>query len=243
MPKRIRHLTEEQKKRKQLKNKEYYLKNKELISKKQAIYYAANKEKMREVQNIYLSLPETKEKKKIYSKKYRKKNAKMLSIKHRAIRIKNAEAISEQKRGYYIRKKDHIIKRTIAYAKKVSLANTKQGINFRIVRACRTRVWNLLNGNFKSASTMALIGCTGDELRKHLESKFEPWMTWENYGKRSTIKNWDIDHIIPCAKFDLECPVQQHACFHYSNLQPMEHIANIKKRDKVIFEDITSPKM
>ena len=237
MPKRIRYLTEEQKKRKQLKNKEYCLKNKELISKKQAIYYAANKEKMREVQNIYLSLPETKEKKKIYSKKYRKKNAEYIAAWHKAHNKKNAISISKQKQGYYIRKRDHIIKRSMAYAKKVSLANTKQGINFRIVRACRTRVWNLLKGNFKSASTMALVGCTGDELRKHLESKFEPWMTWKNYGK------WDIDHIIPCAKFDVECPVQQHACFHYSNLQPMEHIANIKKRDKVIFGDITSPKM
>ena len=86
------------------------------------------------------------------------------------------------------------------------------------------------------------MGCTGDELRQYLESKFEPWMTWENYGKRSTIKNWDIDHIIPCSKFDVECPVQQHACFHYSNLQPMEHFANIKKSDKVISGDITSPK-
>ena len=237
MPKRIRYLTEEQKKRKQLKNKEYCLKNKELISKKQAIYYAANKEKMREVQNIYLSLPATKEKKKIYSKKYRKKNEEYISAWHKAHNKKNAISISKQKQGYYIRKRDHIIKRSMAYAKKVSLANTKQGINFRIVRACRTRVWNLLKGNFKSASTMALVGCTGDELRKHLESKFEPWMTWKNYGK------WDIDHIIPCAKFDVECPVQQHACFHYSNLQPMEHIANIKKRDKVISGDITSPKM
>jgi hypothetical protein len=230
-------LTEEQKKRKQLKNKEYCLKNKELIKKKSAIYYTANKERIRKVQNKYLLLPGTKEKKKIYGKKYRKENAEYVAAWHKAHNKKNAVSISKQKQGYYIRKKDHIIKRTMAYAKKVSLANTKQGINFRIVRACRTRVWNLLKGNFKSASTMALVGCTGDELRKHLESKFEPWMTWENYGK------WDIDHIIPCAKFDLECPVQQHACFHYSNLQPMEHIANIKKRDKIISGDITSPKM
>ena len=223
MPKRIRYLTEEQKKREQLKNKEYRLKNKELIRKKSAIYYAANKEKMREVQNIYLSLPETKEKKKIYAKTYRKKNAEYIAAWHKVNNKKNAEAISKQKQGYYIRKRDHIIKRTMAYAKKVSLANTKQGINFRIVRACRTRVWNLLKGNFKSASTMALIGCTGDELRKHLESQFEPWMTWENYGL------WDIDHIKACAKFDLTYPEQQRECFHWSNLQPMEHIANIKK--------------
>ena len=230
-------LTEEQKKRKQYMNRLWRLKNKERLKEHNKHWYLANEERNKEVALKYRSSPEIKEKIKIYGKKYREENAEYIATWHKAHNKKNADQIAKQKRGYYIRKKDHIIKRTMAYAKKVSLANTKQGINFRIVRACRTRVWNLLKGNFKSASTMALVGCTGDELRKHLESKFEPWMTWENYGK------WDIDHIIPCAKFDLECPVQQHACFHYSNLQPMEHIANIKKRDKIISGDITSPKM
>jgi len=32
----------------------------------------------------------------------------------------------------------------------------------------------------------------------------------------------------------MTCPLQQHACFHYSNLQPLEHIKNIKKRDKIL---------
>ena len=75
---------------------------------------------------------------------------------------------------------------------------------------------------------MKLIGCTPDELRQHLESKFEQWMNWENQG----LGGWDVEHIIPMSKFNLICPVQQHACCHYSNLQPMEHIANIKKGNK-----------
>ena len=72
---------------------------------------------------------------------------------------------------------------------------------------------------------MKLIGCTVDELRRHIESQFEPWMTWENQGR----EGWDVDHIIPCAKFDLTDPEQQRECFNWSNLQPLEHIANIKK--------------
>ena len=75
---------------------------------------------------------------------------------------------------------------------------------------------------------MKLIGCTPDELRQHLESKFEPWMNWENQGQGG----WDIDHIIAMSKFDLSCPVQQHACCHYSNLQPLGHADNIKKGNK-----------
>ena len=226
-----RPLTEEQKKRKQLKNKEYRLKNKELISKKQAIYYAANKEKVREVQNKYLSLPETKEKKRIYSKKYRTENAEYLSTWNKAHNKKNADRIAKQKRGYYIRKKEHITKRAMAYAKRVSLANNKQGANFRLKRACRTRVWNLLKGFSKSASTMELIGCTIEELWIHLESspKWEPWMTRENYGLSG---GWDVDHIKPCAKFDFTYSEQQRACFNWSNLQPMEHLENMKKGGK-----------
>ena len=221
-------LTDEQKKRHQYTNKLLRKKNAKYYKEYSRLFYLKNKEKIRKVQKKYISLPETKEKKRIYDIKYREKNLVYMSAWHKAHNKKNAVAISKQKQDYYLRNKAHIIKRTMAYANKLSKANTKQGINFRIVRACRTRVWNLVKGNFKSASTMELVGCTGDELRKYLESKFEPWMTWENYGK------WDIDHIIPCSKFNMICPVQQHACFHYSNLQPLEHIANIKKRDKII---------
>ena len=46
---------------------------------------------------------------------------------------------------------------------------------------------------------------------------------WENHGL------WDIDHIKAMSSFDLSDPAQQHACCHWSNLQPMEHIENIRK--------------
>ena len=48
-------------------------------------------------------------------------------------------------------------------------------------------------------------------------------MNWENYGV------WHIDHIIPCARFDLSDPGQQKICFHYTNLQPMWGEDNLKK--------------
>ena len=74
---------------------------------------------------------------------------------------------------------------------------------------------------------MKLIGCTIEELWIHLESckSWEPWMTRENYGRGG----WDVDHIIACATFNLTDPVHQRICFNWSNLQPLEHIENIKK--------------
>jgi len=55
-------------------------------------------------------------------------------------------------------------------------------------------------------------------------------MTWDNYGRKEG--QWSIDHIIPCAIFDLSDPIEQKQCFHYTNLQPLWHIDNLKKSDK-----------
>ena len=51
-------------------------------------------------------------------------------------------------------------------------------------------------------------------------------MSWENYGE------WHIDHIKPCASFALSIEEEQHKCFHYSNLQPLWSIDNLKKGSK-----------
>ena len=75
----------------------------------------------------------------------------------------------------------------------------------------------------KAGRTRDLVGCTWAELRQHLESRFQPGMSWENRSQ------WHIDHIRPCASFDLTDPEQQKECFHYSNLQPLWAEDNIKK--------------
>lgn len=80
----------------------------------------------------------------------------------------------------------------------------------------------------KSASTMTLMGCTLPFFKKYLESLFKEGMTWDNY----CYEVWHIDHVRPCASFDLTDPAQQRECFHYSNLQPMWGPANISKGSK-----------
>lgn len=81
-----------------------------------------------------------------------------------------------------------------------------------------------VKGTEKATNTWALIGCPKDFLKQHLESKFKPGMTWENYGPV-----WEIDHIRPCASFDLTDPQQQRECFNWSNLQPLFALENLKK--------------
>jgi len=95
------------------------------------------------------------------------------------------------------------------------------------VRVQRAIKYNIFNAK-KSDRTMKLLGCTGVELKLYLESKFLPEMTWENYGRNG----WHIDHIKPCASFDLSNPEEQRKCFHYTNLQPLWACDNIRKGKK-----------
>lgn len=115
-----------------------------------------------------------------------------------------------------------------ATARRRESARRKTDINFKLKKYLRTRVYCALKGSVKSKNTMDLIGCSIDELKSHISQQFHPGMTWENYGK------WHVDHIKPCASFDLVDPEQQKACFHFSNLQPLWAADNIRKSDKFI---------
>ena len=97
---------------------------------------------------------------------------------------------------------------------------------FKAQQRLRKRLWQATFVNGKAARTKELIGCSTNELREHLEKQFRDGMTWENYGK------WHIDHIRPCASFDLSIKEQQLECFNYTNLQPLWAIENYRKSDK-----------
>lgn len=94
----------------------------------------------------------------------------------------------------------------------------------RLVDALRGRLYKALKGIVKETRTFELVGCTDLELCVHLETQFRPGMTWENYGPV-----WHVDHIKPCASFNLTDPTQQRACFNYKNLQPLFAMENFKK--------------
>ena len=100
--------------------------------------------------------------------------------------------------------------------------------HFRISVSLRKRLTLALKarGTRKAARLVELIGCTIPELAAHLEKQFHSGMTWENYGK------WHIDHVRPCASFDLTDAHEQKRCFHFSNLQPLWAADNLRKSDR-----------
>lgn len=111
---------------------------------------------------------------------------------------------------------------------------------YRIQDALAQRVRSAVTKGYKSASTMKLVGCDILFLKGYLEAQFEQNMSWDNYGE------WHIDHILPCASFDLTLPEEQQKCFHYTNLQPLwatteiarkygsDKIGNVEKNDRIL---------
>ena len=101
---------------------------------------------------------------------------------------------------------------------------------YKLITNMRNRTVQAVKNNTRPDHTMKLFGCTGPELKTYLESKFQPEMTWENYGHNG----WHIDHIRPIVSFDLSNSEEQRKCFHYTNLQPLWAMENLKKGKNII---------
>lgn len=82
----------------------------------------------------------------------------------------------------------------------------------------------------KSTKTMELLGCTYVEFNIYIESRFTPNMSWDKILSGEI----HLDHIRPCASFDLTDIEQQKVCFHYSNLQPLWAKDNLSKGARLI---------
>ena len=159
-------------------------------------------------------------------KKYRKDNPEKVKKwgrdNSKTQRQKNQKKCQESKTNSYNKKRDYYNKKWKEYAK----YRYDNDLNYRLRSSLRSRLYLAIKNNSKSASTLELLGCDIDFLREYIEERFNGNMSWENYGE------WHIDHIKPCASFDLSKPEQQKQCFHYTNLQPLWAIDNIRKSDK-----------
>jgi hypothetical protein len=102
---------------------------------------------------------------------------------------------------------------------------------FRAYQIARSRAKKLIKREYRVGRTVDLVGCTGEQHKRYIESKWAKGMTWENLGQGKG--KWNIDHIIPCASFNLADPEQQKQCFHFSNTQPLWWKANMRKRAKI----------
>ena len=213
----------EKKVKKALYDKEYKNKNRDEKLKKRR--ERANSLEYKEKRRIYIdkNKDKIKQKKAEYDKNYRKNNAeKIKSAKQKNYNLKKGTL------KYYEKCKEY--REKTKDKRNQHLKNKKKNnINFKILTNLRSRISQAVKKLKKSNKTKNFIGISLDELRSYLESKFQKGMNWENYGH----KGWHIDHIIPCAFFDLSDPEQQKKCFHYTNLQPLWWFENLKKGYKI----------
>lgn len=112
----------------------------------------------------------------------------------------------------------------LKYRRENARHRTKTDVNFRLSSNLRHRLWKGL----KNGSHIGDLGCSINELKLHLESKFQPGMSWQNYGRTG----WHVDHILPLSKFDLSNRDDFLKACHYSNLQPLWAKDNLLKGNK-----------
>jgi len=193
----------------------FYVKNKDRrIEAMKKRYYADHEENKRKGRE-YSNRPENILRKKQYTKKYNENN-------------------KDKKKIYWENNKKRLSKaRKIWAASKAGRATTKachdrrykSDPGYKAMLNIRSKINLAIKNNFKVGSSVELLGCSVDELKAHLESQFLPGMSWDNH----TVHGWHMDHILPCSSFDLSDEEQQRKCFHYSNLQPLWAIDNLKK--------------
>ena len=176
-----------------------------------------NKDKLKknnkEYHKEYYSSDKWKNYKKKYNKEYRKtdtfKDSQKKAQKKYLSSKKGREAISRGAKNYY--------------------EKNKNNPDFKLIKNLRKRLVNFLKskGMKKNSRILVLTGCSKYFLKSYIEKKFKPGMSWENYGK------WHIDHIFPLSKFDFENPDSLKRACHYSNLQPLWALENIKKKNTI----------
>lgn len=190
-------------KNKQQYNSEYWNNNKEFISEKQKLRYNEKRIELLEQKKDY----------------YIRKKEEICEAK-KAYYEANKEKINKRKKAYYETNKEKINKQKVQYERERKKIDPLYKLRKNIGTLIRNSINN--NGYKKTSSTANILGCSFEEFKQHLESLFEPWMSWDNYGlyKRDTYNyGWDIDHIIPSSSGLNEQEIT--TLNNYTNLKPL----------------------
>lgn len=185
--------------------KEYTLKNNKRIKSYKKQYRIDNKEKLKES-----------------DRKYYLENIERLNAQNNEYYHNNKEIIKENQKKYREDNKDDLSIRNREYTKRYKERKSSDNL-WKLSSSIRSSIGNSfrLKGLSKNKRTEEILGCTFEEFKLHLESKFENWMSWENKGlfNGDIEHGWDIDHIIPLSTAITEDEIVK--LNHYTNLQPL----------------------
>jgi hypothetical protein len=212
----------------------------------QKIYKENNPEKVKISSDKYRE--ENKEK----IRQHQKENPEISKKSNKKWRDNNKDKIKEITRNYYINNTEKVTINNKEYIEKnkekVKLRLNKYHKNrrdtdpiFKLKISTRNLIRDKIRkcGFTKKSRTYEILGISYEEFKLYLESKFEDWMNWDNYGKYNGELNygWDIDHIKPISSAKTEDDIIR--LNHYINLQPLcSKINRDIKKDKLEYEEI-----
>ena len=197
-------LTDEQKEKSRLYSKQYRKINKDKVNEYNKNYNKIHSDKNNESERIKKYYLENPDKKKLSQQKYYLKNKEKLNKQSTKYRKNNVDKVklTNNKRTKIRRKTDPLYK-------------LKCGLRRDLCMLVKR------NGYSKKSNTIDVLGCSFEEFKTYIESKFQPWMNWSNYGLYNGEFNcgWDLDHIKPLSSGKTEEELLK-LC-HYTNLQPL----------------------
>lgn len=179
---------------------DHYIKNNKEIKKQTKEWALDNKGKVKNYKNKYSKNNPDKR------KEYFENNKEKETARIKVWRLKNKEKRNKQERDRKINN---------------PLYKLSHNVRNRINQYLKT------NSILKTKRTFNIIGCSPDDLKKHLENQFIDDMCWGNYG----LYGWHIDHIIPLKSAKTEDDL--YKLCHYRNLQPLWANENLSKGSKI----------
>ena len=140
------------------------------------------------------------------------------------------EVMRKRDKGFYKRHKTSINQRQRLYRqtehfKKARRQKLRDDVLATIHQRIRRRLHTTLSSrkDTKKCRTMELVGCSREELHKHLQDQLPDGCS---------LLECDIDHIFPLAMYNLSTIDGQKRAQHYTNLQPLLPTINKSKRSK-----------
>jgi hypothetical protein len=167
------------------------------------------------------------------SKKYKVENKEKIHKKNQEYLEKNKE-LNKLKCAEYRKRNPETyrnwLKKNQEHRKRYVLDYNQTPI-IKLKNSMRSRLNIFIKKKEQNLRTSEFLGCDYEFLIEYLEKKFLPGMSWQNYG----YYGWHVDHIIPLSLAKNKNEIIR--LFHYSNLQPLWAVDNLKKNNKIKLYD------
>ena len=166
-----------------------------------------------------------------YHKKYRLENSDQIKSRQIEYKTNNIEKRKETQKKWSDKNPN--------YMKEYQENRLKNDTLFKLSRSIRTRISKSISRQKfrKTSKTSEILGCSFEEFKIYIESRFESWMNWNNRGLYNSELNygWDLDHIIPISEAKNEEDIIK--LNHYTNFQPLCSKTNRDlKKNKLTYE-------